>query len=103
MVAHVSTRVAVMYLGRFVEVSPADELFQRPLHPYTRALLAAVPEPDPDQPAPAALPGEIASAVDLPRGCRFAPRCPLVQERCRQEDPELREFGSGHQAACHLA
>jgi len=99
----VSTRVAVMYLGRFVEVSPADELFQRPLHPYTRALLAAVPEPDPDQPAPAALPGEIASAVDLLRGCRFAPHCPLVQERCRQEDPELREFGSGHQAACHLA
>lgn len=102
-VAHVSTRVAVMYLGRFVEVGPADDLFRRPLHPYTQALLAAVPEPDPDRQAPPALPGEIISAVDLPQGCRFAPRCPLVQERCREEDPQLRDFGSGHQAACHMA
>jgi oligopeptide/dipeptide ABC transporter ATP-binding protein len=102
-VAHASTRVAVMYLGRLLEVGLAEDLFRRPLHPYTRALLAAVPEPSPDRPPPPPLLGELGSAVDLPPGCRFAPRCPLVGERCLHEDPVLREFGSGHQAACHFA
>jgi oligopeptide/dipeptide ABC transporter ATP-binding protein len=102
-VAHVSTRVAVMYLGRILEVGLAEDLFRRPLHPYTRALLAAVPEPTPNHTAQPPLLGELGSAVDLPPGCRFAPRCPLVKERCLQEDPVLREFGPGHKAACHFA
>ena len=102
-VAHVSTRVAVMYLGRIVEEGATDELFARPLHPYTKALLEAVPEPDPAHPGAAPeLKGELVSAADLPKGCRFAPRCPLAEDRCRQEDPQLRDFGGGHRAACHL-
>jgi oligopeptide/dipeptide ABC transporter ATP-binding protein len=102
-VAHVSTRVAVMYLGRIVEEGATEELFARPLHPYTRALLEAVPEPDPAHPGAAPkLKGELVSAADLPKGCRFAPRCPLAEARCRQEDPQLRDFGGGHRAACHL-
>jgi oligopeptide/dipeptide ABC transporter ATP-binding protein len=102
-VAHVSTRVAVMYLGRIVEEGPTEAIFARPLHPYTKALLEAVPEPDPARSGrPPELKGELVSAVDLPEGCRFAPRCPLAQERCRREDPQLREFGGGHCAACHL-
>jgi oligopeptide/dipeptide ABC transporter ATP-binding protein len=92
-----------MYLGRILEVGLAEDLFRRPLHPYTRALLAAVPEPTPNHTAQPPLLGELGSAVDLPPGCRFAPRCPLVKERCHQEDPALQEFGVGHQAACHFA
>jgi oligopeptide/dipeptide ABC transporter ATP-binding protein len=102
-VAHVSTRVAVMYLGRIVEEGATEELFSNPLHPYTKALLEAVPEPDPAHPgASPELKGELVSAADLPKGCRFAPRCPLAEERCRQEDPQLRDFGGSHRAACHL-
>jgi oligopeptide/dipeptide ABC transporter ATP-binding protein len=89
-VRHVSRRVAVMYLGRIVEQASEADLFGRPLHPYTRALLAAVPEPLLDQPRAARLAGEIPSAIERPPACHFHPRCPRAQERCRQEDPQLR-------------
>lgn len=103
-VAHVSHRVAVMVMGKVVEEGPSEALFSRPLHPYTRALLEAVPEPDPSVPAPPpALQGEPVSAVAPPAGCRFAPRCPLAQERCRAEAPPWREVVPGHRAACHFA
>jgi len=103
-VAHVSTRVAVMYLGRIVEVGPGEALFARPLHPYTLALLSAIPEPEPGRSIPeVSLKGELTSAANLPRGCRFAPRCPLAEGRCTAEDPALRDFGGGHLAACHFA
>jgi oligopeptide transport system ATP-binding protein len=103
-VAHISHRVAVMYLGRIVELAPTEALFLSPLHPYTQALLSAIPSPDPEAPAhPAILKGEALSAVSTPKGCRFAPRCPLAEERCHRETPELSHFGNGHFAACHLA
>jgi oligopeptide/dipeptide ABC transporter ATP-binding protein len=102
-VRHISDRVAVMYRGRLVEVGPAAEVYARPLHPYTRALLESVPVGDPDRRGPRhVLAGEPPSPVgDLP-GCAFASRCPLVEERCRRETPALREQGPGRQAACHL-
>jgi oligopeptide/dipeptide ABC transporter ATP-binding protein len=89
-VRHVSRRVAVMYLGRIVEQATEADLFSRPLHPYTQALLAAVPEPLLDQPRAAPLAGEIPSAIDRPSACHFHPRCPRAQQRCEQEDPQLR-------------
>jgi len=103
----VSHRVAVMYLGRLAEVAPATELFRRPLHPYTQALLAAIPTigdgsssifDQPDR----LLEGELPSPVDLPRGCRFASRCPRRFARCGEEEPALREAEPGHVVACHL-
>jgi len=102
-VAHISTRVAVMYAGRIAELGPTEALFSSPLHPYTKALLAAVPEPDlapKEKPQP--LKGEPPSGLTPPPGCRFASRCPIAAERCRQEEPVLRDFGGGHLAACHL-
>jgi peptide/nickel transport system ATP-binding protein len=103
-VAHLSSRVAVMYLGRIVEEAPGEALFAAPLHPYTQALLSAVPEPDPEAPrARVTLPGEPPSPLAPPPGCRFAPRCPLAQERCRREVPDLRDVGGGRRVACHLA
>ncbi len=102
-VAHVSGRVAVMYLGRIVELGPTEDVFKRPLHPYTRALLASVPKPDPDCPRTSVpIQGELTEEPGLHGGCRFAPRCPLADERCRLEEPLLRNFG-GQQAACHRA
>ncbi len=103
-VAHVSARTAVMYLGRIVEIGPTHDLFVKPLHPYTRALLSAVPSPDPaDGSRPVPLRGEPASSTGRPPGCRFAPRCPLAEARCREAVPDLRDFGGGRMAACHLA
>jgi oligopeptide/dipeptide ABC transporter ATP-binding protein len=102
-----SHRVAVMYLGRLVEVAPTAELFRRPLHPYTQALLSAIPAIGDgtvsmfDQPA-RILEGELPSALDLPAGCRFASRCPRRFDRCRVEDPRLFEAEPGHAVACHL-
>jgi len=101
-VEHVADRVAIMYLGRIVELCPAEALFAEANHPYTRALLAAVPRLDaPDQEfRPVA--GEIPSPLDPPPGCHFHPRCPHVMPRCRSEAPALRAVGPGHLSACHL-
>ena len=103
-VRQIADRVAVMYLGQIVEEAPAEALFARPLHPYTRALQASVPPPDPDVPwVPPILAGEPPSPLAVPRGCRFHQRCPVAEARCRVEPPALRELAPGHRAACHLA
>ncbi len=96
-------RVSVMYLGRIVETGPTDEIFSRSQHPYTRLLLASVPRMRPGYEPAATVKGEPGSAVDLPKGCRFAARCPVAFDRCLVDDPALADAGSGdHQAACHL-
>ena len=104
-VRHISDRIAVMYLGTIVEVSPADELYRRPLHPYTIALLSAVPIPDPKverRREAILLPGDLPSPANPPKACRFHTRCPFVQPtRCRDEAPSLRQLASGHTVACH--
>jgi peptide/nickel transport system ATP-binding protein len=107
-VRHISTRIAVMYLGWIVEISSADELYDNPLHPYTISLLSAVPIPDPvveRQREPLLLPGDLPSPANPPPACRFHTRCPYVQEtRCRDDVPELRAVeGSEHLVACHWA
>ncbi len=108
-VEHVSDRVAVMYLGRIVEMADAATLYREPRHPYTRSLLAAVPVPDPGRRAARrVLRGDVPSPARPPSGCRFHPRCPLMEEqagaaRCRAEGPELREVTPGHWVACHFA
>jgi peptide/nickel transport system ATP-binding protein len=94
-VRHLSSRIAVMYLGRIVEEAPAEEIFTRPRHPYTRALLAAAPVPDPSRRrANEPLGGEPGSALAVPSGCRFHPRCPEAEERCRREEPALVQIGA---------
>jgi len=90
-----------MYLGKIVELTSADELYKNPRHPYTEALLNAVPVPDPDQPRPTALTGEIPSPVNPPRGCYFHPRCPYADDLCRKQEPKLLEIGNKHQVACY--
>ncbi len=105
-IRHVAPRVAVMYLGRIVEQGPSDGIYQRPLHPYTQALLKAVPVPDPkSKRIRVVLAGDPPSPVHPPGGCAFHPRCqhPAKNEACRTERPELRELAPGHQVACHLA
>jgi oligopeptide transport system ATP-binding protein len=102
-VRHISDRVAVMYRGRIVESGRAEDIYTHPLHPYTRALLASVPVADPARRGTRALlSGEPPSPVGALEGCSFASRCPLVEERCRREDPALRPHGEGRQVACHL-
>jgi oligopeptide transport system ATP-binding protein len=102
-VQHIADRVAVMYLGRIVEIGDKDTIYRQPLHPYTEALLAAVPVPRPGRPRRrAAVQGEIPSAMNPPAGCPFHPRCPLATDRCRTEVPALRQVG-GRDVACHLA
>jgi oligopeptide/dipeptide ABC transporter ATP-binding protein len=101
MVRHISDRVAVMYLGRIVELTTADTLFQRPRHPYTQALIAAIPAPNPEIARPSALiEGDPPSPIDLPQGCRFYSRCPKRIPECQQIDPPLTEIEPGHWAAC---
>lgn len=102
-VKFISDRVAVMYLGRIVELAPTKELFAKPLHPYTQALMSAVPVPDPTlKKQRIVLTGDVPNPETPPSGCAFHPRCPYAVDRCRTEAPELREVDSGHQAACHL-
>ena len=102
-VEHISTRVGIMYLGRLVEVASSEEMFRNPLHPYTRALLSAIPVPDPEakrQRLPLA--GDIPTALRPPSGCRFRTRCPLAEARCAESEPQLVEVKKGHFAACLL-
>ncbi|MEY4361610.1 MAG: putative oligopeptide/dipeptide transporter, transporter [Actinomycetota bacterium] len=102
-VKNISDRVAVMYLGKFCEVAPSNSLYARPAHPYTNVLLSSIPIPDPEVGfRGAAVEGEPPSPVNPPAGCRFNPRCPNVQERCRTEEPTIREIGAGHYVACHF-
>ena len=102
-VEHVSDRVAVMYLGRIIELAPARLLYANPSHPYTQALLASVPVPDPTRKSlKASVPGDVPSPVSPPSGCYFHPRCPHCMEVCRREFPALHEVEPGHFVACHL-
>lgn len=103
-VAHISKRVAVMYLGQFVELAPTKELFHAPKHPYTEALMSAIPEIDPDQEmTPVHLEGEIPSPINPPSGCHFHTRCPYVQDMCKTEIPKWQEIEKKHFVACHFA
>ena len=102
-VRHVSDRVAVMYLGSVVEVAEKKELYGHPIHPYTKALLSAIPIPDANRKRHRIiLEGDVPSAYNPPSGCKFHTRCPYATERCSQEIPKLRDVGSGHLVACHL-
>jgi oligopeptide/dipeptide ABC transporter ATP-binding protein len=101
-IRHISDRVAVMYVGKIVESGPVATIFSDPLHPYTKALLAAVPEADPEKPAPRlTLEGEVATPIDPPPGCRLQGRCPLATSICSEVSPELVSVDTDHQVACH--
>ena len=105
MVKHISDRVGVMYLGNMVEIAESNELYEKPLHPYTQALLSAIPIPDPVEAKAKSriiLEGDIPSPIDPPEGCRFAGRCRYCKPECLEKNPELKDVGSGHMVACHL-
>jgi oligopeptide/dipeptide ABC transporter ATP-binding protein len=102
-VEHISDRIAVMYLGRIVEMGPRAQIVTAPRHPYTKALLSAVPVPDPNRkPNPFRLKGDVPSPINPPSGCTFHTRCPLAFDRCRAEAPAMREVAPGQLCACHL-
>jgi oligopeptide/dipeptide ABC transporter ATP-binding protein len=103
-VRHVSDRIAVMYLGKIMELSPSEELYGKPIHPYTGALLSAIPIPDPEQNRRReriVVSGEPPNPIDPPAGCRFHPRCPRATDICRRVEPPLAQYPNGHLAACH--
>lgn len=103
MVKHVSDRVGVMYLGKMVELTESEELYRKPLHPYTQALLSAIPEAGiSEKKERIILEGDVPSPVNPPKGCRFCTRCRFAQERCKVEDPPFKEVEKGHWVACHL-
>jgi len=102
-VKHICDRIAVMYLGRIVELAPKEEIFDKPLHPYTQALLSAIPESDPEEKKEAQpIKGDVASPIDPPSGCHFHPRCPSCMDVCRRTSPSLKEYLPGHFVECHL-
>ncbi|UYV36497.1 dipeptide ABC transporter ATP-binding protein [Rhodobacteraceae bacterium D3-12] len=103
-VEHMSDRIAVMYLGRIMEIADREAMFRQPRHPYTKALLSAVPLPDPEAERDrVVLTGDVPSPIDPPSGCFFRTRCPMATDRCAQEVPALRDMGAGHMSACHYA
>ncbi len=104
-VKYLSDRIGVMYLGKLVEISPSEEIYERPVHPYTLGLINAIPEPDPKRERSKQIQpitGELPSALNPPSGCRFRTRCPRAQDICAEEEPPLRPFGDRHLAACHF-
>jgi oligopeptide/dipeptide ABC transporter ATP-binding protein len=102
-VRHISNRVSVMYLGKVVELADNEELYRNPLHPYTKVLFSSIPIPDPTaKKKRIILSGDVPTPIDPPSGCRFHPRCPIAVERCKWEEPPLRDLGGGHMVACHL-
>ncbi|MDA8393798.1 MAG: ABC transporter ATP-binding protein [Candidatus Dormibacteraeota bacterium] len=104
-VKYLSDRIGVMYLGKLVEISPSEEIYERPVHPYTLGLINAIPEPDPKRERSKQIQpitGELPSALNPPSGCRFRTRCPRAQDICAEEEPPLRSFGDRHLAACHF-
>jgi oligopeptide transport system ATP-binding protein len=104
-VRHISNRIAVMYLGKIMELADRDELYRNPMHPYSQALLSAVPIPDPvieEKRHRIILEGDVPSPVNPPKGCNFCTRCPKVLDMCREQEPEFRDYGSGHWVACWL-
>jgi oligopeptide transport system ATP-binding protein len=105
MVKHISNRVGVMYLGKMVELAESNELYTKPLHPYTQALLSAIPIPDPDESHSKeriVLEGEIPSPINPPSGCRFRNRCKYATAKCAEQEPRIKDVGGGHMVACHL-
>ena len=104
-IRYISDRIAVMYLGKLVELGKSEEVYKRPLHPYTKALISAAPVPDPnfDRSKRIVLQGDLPSPANPPPGCTFHTRCPMAEERCKVEEPPLREIQPGRFSACHFA